>query len=236
VNGKFDNLEKFIVSYNAKNKNLKSDTEFETSSERIAKCEGEAGQPEQFRFVGKDYPGKIKFSYDADKRSVTVSLDGISFNTAGGKINGSSTCEATAYFAKTKVKSTGGYTGSNAFGARTKVSKVASNTYALVPVRPNFKDHIGYDWLVFKFDMDPQTAKDLRDNLAVVINGKTMCNKCSAKLVDFNLIMFSPTLSQPVDGIGFVHGLYFKIETASLYNIKTGEVLFTRKHDPSWQL
>lgn len=217
-----EKLKKIIKTHSEKNR-------YESFDSKLNFCSTLDKKPLSFLFTKKKYNKAIEFSYSTSSQETTVTLKSMPFNQTTSKDNGDKKCNADGYFSATKAQTTGSYIGSNAFGVSKTVTKANSMTYMLAPLNKDLNNGIDRHGVTFKFKISPNDAQTLEDNLAILVSGETVCNKCSANVVDFTLVGFNPTLDFPVDGVGFVFGLYFKIDSIMIVDAKSKKVYLERK-------
>lgn len=217
-----EKLKKSIKTHNEKER-------YENFESKLNFCKTLDDKPMSFSFFKKQYKNKIEFNYDTELQEVAISLSSLPFNQTSKKENKESTCKADGYFVSTKAKASGSYVGANSFGVTKRVTKVFSQTYMLVPLGSKLDNGIDRRFVKFKFKASPSDARDLEDNLVVIVSGRTVCNQCSGKVVDFSLVPFSPTLEFPVDGVGFVVGLYYDIEKIVIADSRKNKVYLLRE-------
>jgi len=217
-----ERLKKIIKAHAEKNR-------YESFDSKTNFCSTLDKKPLSFVFTKKNYNKAIEFNYSTSFQETTVVLKSMPFNQTAKNDNGNGKCNADGYFAGTKAQATGSYLGSNAFGVSKTVTKVNSMTYMLSLLNKDLNNGIDRHGVIFKFKISPSDAQNLEDNLAILVSGETVCNKCSANVVDFTLVGFNPTLDFPVDGVGFVFGLYFKIDSIMVVDMKSKKVYLERK-------
>ena len=207
----------------------KPKAEFETTAEYETRInDARTANRRRIVFVFQDYSSLVvgaQFSYDADNSTMTAEL-----NLARARfLEGSGfTSYYTTDFTNI-VRSRSEYVGTNAFGAKTTITKTFIERYGIVFSLPAWfrQSGTGLSDLSLTFPLGVAQARDLKPNLRIgvicrVEDGKTMHTTDGSK----------PTFSEPYDTTIDKHYLVALPELLVIFDERTGGVLKTATWGP----
>lgn len=201
-----DNGTKFTKAYgllNAKKDEYETEEQYQSRMSKVDQA--------KYYFLGDLEQSNV--SYDAERQMFIVN------KMTNSNTNYSDYSSSLKFKLHTDMIEKGSYIGSNAYGAKAKITKADIVNRSLIVTIP-YSRKSSLTYIVGNAIVDPITAKKIRDKLKFLYVGQAKFSE-----VTMSKSHFSPTMDLALDGDSTNYSIKFKLEGLYLYDSSTNKVL-----------